>query len=112
MALMKKQDKDQNGKKPAVPKDAAKDAAKDGAKKPAPKVDKKPVPVKKEKVNRIEQARKYFRGVYGELKKVHWPTRREVLVYTSVVVVAVIIVAILIWVFDSLMGEVIKLFVR
>lgn len=98
MALIKKEDKEQNGKKPA--------------KKVVPKSDKKAAVVKKDAVNRLEHAKKYFRGVYNELKKVHWPTRREVLTYTSVVVVAVIFVGVLIWVFDSLMSRVIQLIIR
>jgi len=40
------------------------------------------------------------RGAYNEMKKVHWPTRREVVIYTGVVLVAVSIVGIMIWIFD------------
>ncbi|GBF33376.1 preprotein translocase subunit SecE [Desulfocucumis palustris] len=76
------------------------------------KSDKKPVPVKKEKVNRIEQTRKYFRGVLNELKKVHWPNRREIIIYTSVVVVAVFVVGVIIWVFDSLLSRILQLIIR
>lgn len=76
------------------------------------KSDKKPVPVKKEKVNRIEQTRKYFRGVLNELKKVHWPNRREIIIYTSVVVVAVFVVGLVIWVFDSLLSRILQLIIR
>ncbi|MFZ5645255.1 MAG: preprotein translocase subunit SecE [Bacillota bacterium] len=109
MALMKKdQDKEQNGKKSAV-KGEAGVISKEAAKKVVPK---KQAVVKKETVNRLEQVKKYFRGVYTELKKVHWPTRQEVLTYTGVVVVAVIIVGALIWVFDSLMSRVIQLIIR
>lgn len=48
-----------------------------------------------------EQAGKFFRGSWTELKKVHWPSRRELVVYTSVVVVSVLIMAALIWIVDS-----------
>lgn len=111
MALIKKQDKDQNGKKPPT-RGESDPKKKEGAKKLAPRSDKRPVAVKKETVNRLDRSRKYFRGVYSELKKVHWPTRKEVITYTAVVVVAVIIVALMIWVFDSLLSKVLQLFIR
>lgn len=56
------------------------------------------------KPNRIESARTYIRGVMVELKKVHWPNRREIAIYTSVVIVSVVFVGVLIWVFDALLG--------
>lgn len=43
----------------------------------------------------------FFRDVLNELKKVHWPTRQQLLIYTGVVFVAVAIVALLIWIVDS-----------
>lgn len=43
----------------------------------------------------------FFREVLNELKKVHWPTRHQLLVYTSVVLVAVGIFAVLTWIVDS-----------
>ncbi|WP_084413501.1 preprotein translocase subunit SecE [Desulfovirgula thermocuniculi] len=66
----------------------------------------------RERTNRLEQVRKYFRSVYGELKKVHWPTRREVTVYTGVVLVSVSIVGILIWIFDSLLSRLMQLVIK
>lgn len=70
---------------------------------------KKDLPVKREKVNRVEQAQKFLRGALNELKKVHWPTRREIIIYTVVVLVAVVVVGMLIWIFDSLLSTVLKL---
>ena len=43
----------------------------------------------------------FFGEVWNELKKVHWPTRHQLLVYTSVVLVAVGIFAVLAWIVDS-----------
>ncbi|MGQ9825573.1 MAG: preprotein translocase subunit SecE [Desulfotomaculales bacterium] len=77
------------------------------AKKALSRPERKPAP--KEKVNRLEEAKKYFKSVYGELKKVHWPTRREVLVYTGVVFVSVVIIGIIIWIFDSLLSRLLQL---
>ncbi|MDD4169417.1 MAG: preprotein translocase subunit SecE [Desulfotomaculaceae bacterium] len=66
---------------------------------------------KKDKENRIEQTKKFFRGVLNELKKVHWLGRREVIVYTAVVLLAVIAVGCLIWLFDSLLSSVLGLII-
>ncbi|AHF05882.1 preprotein translocase subunit SecE [Desulfitobacterium metallireducens] len=48
-----------------------------------------------------EKATEYFRGVISELKKVQWPNRQQLLTYTGVVLVAVVIVAVLLWIVDS-----------
>lgn len=50
---------------------------------------------------RTERATEYFRGVLSELKKVHWPSRTQLLAYTGVVFVAVVIISILLWIADS-----------
>ncbi len=50
----------------------------------------------------------YFRGVKSELKKVNWPTRKELTNYTIVVLVTVFVMTIVIWgldfAFESLVG--------
>ncbi|MGI5879608.1 MAG: preprotein translocase subunit SecE [Syntrophomonadaceae bacterium] len=43
----------------------------------------------------------YFRSVYNELKKVHWPDRTQLIAYTGVVLFAVTLMALILWVFDS-----------
>lgn len=43
----------------------------------------------------------YFRGVWSELKKVHWPSRKQVIAYTGVVLVTVAIISLLLWIVDS-----------
>ncbi len=48
-----------------------------------------------------EKAAEYLNGVLSELKKVHWPNRRQLLTYTGVVFFAVGIVSILMWIVDS-----------
>ncbi len=44
----------------------------------------------------------FLKSVWGELKKVHWPTKKEVITYTWVVLCVVAIFAVLIWVADSI----------
>ncbi|MGI9952814.1 preprotein translocase subunit SecE [Moorellaceae bacterium AZ2] len=56
-----------------------------------------------------ERAVKFFKGSWAELKKVHWPTRRELVVYTGVVLVSIFIVGILLWVMDSIYSFIFKL---
>ncbi|MBZ4688700.1 MAG: preprotein translocase subunit SecE [Clostridia bacterium] len=49
-----------------------------------------------------EKVSRFFRGVWYELKKVHWPNRKELVTYVSVVLVSVLIVSALIWIVDSI----------
>jgi preprotein translocase subunit SecE len=72
----------------------------------------KDLAVKKERVNRVEQAKKFLQGALNELKKVHWPNRREIIIYTIVVLVAVVVVGLLIWVFDVLLTSILKLILQ
>jgi len=45
---------------------------------------------------------KFFRDVVHELKRVTWPTRKTLLTYTLVVIVALIFFAIILGIFDFL----------
>jgi preprotein translocase subunit SecE len=56
---------------------------------------------KKEKVG----AKQYFSEVRGELKKVAWPTRKEVINSTLVVLIAVVVMTTLIFGFDYLSSK-------
>ncbi|MCT4563706.1 MAG: preprotein translocase subunit SecE [Maledivibacter sp.] len=57
-------------------------------------------------------ARKYFKSVRAELKKVSWPNKKELQSYTMVVLVACGLAALGIWLADSIFGQVIKLLAR
>ena len=48
----------------------------------------------------------YFKGVLAELKKVHWPNRKELFVYTSVVLGIVAFSAVAIWIADLVISGV------
>ncbi len=54
---------------------------------------------------------RFLRGVWNELKKVHWPNKKELVTYVSVVLVSVVIVAILIWVVDSVFSFLLDLII-
>lgn len=62
-------------------------------------------PVKAASNKRISGIKDFINGVKVELKKVHWPTRRETMVYTGVVLSTVAVVSVLIWVLDSILSK-------
>ena len=45
---------------------------------------------------------KFFKEVKSELKKVVWPSRKQVVNNTLIVIAAVLIIGIIIWVFDAI----------
>lgn len=49
--------------------------------------------------------RKFFRGVKAELKKVVWPTKKELINYTIVVFLVTIFIALIISVLDGLFAQ-------
>ena len=55
---------------------------------------------------------KFFRGVKAELKKVVWPTRKELINYTIVVFLVTIFIALLIYVFDAIFAQLINMLLR
>ena len=42
----------------------------------------------------------YFKGVKAEMKKVIWPTKKELINYTGVVILISAIVGLVVWVLD------------
>lgn len=54
----------------------------------------------------------YFRESRLEMRKVVWPSRRETLVYTLVVVVSTAIVGLVIWVFDVGLSTLLRMVIR
>ena len=52
----------------------------------------------------------FLRSSWLELKKVHWPNKKELWTYTGVVIVTVVIVAAIILAFDSALSFVFGLF--
>ena len=43
----------------------------------------------------------YFKGLKSEIKKVSWPTRKELVKHTLVVIAACVFMALLIWLLDT-----------
>ena len=52
-------------------------------------------------VQKINGVSLFFRDVKVELKKVTWPTKKQLIAYTVVVFITVFMIATLIWVIDS-----------
>lgn len=83
------------------------EATKDALKKESPKKDIKKEankPVAKKEVaatERLDDVKSFLAGSKSELKKVHWPNRQQIVAYTGVVLVAVLIMSLLVWVVDS-----------
>ena len=63
------------------------------------------------KVGFFAKAKKTSRASLNELKKVHWPTKKELFPYTNVVLSVVVIMAVLIWVVDAVVGNVFGLLI-
>lgn len=64
------------------------------------------------KVKRGAKITKFFKGVWYELKKVNWPTRKELLQHTAVVVAAIILIAFIVWIMDLGFGKMLELIIR
>jgi len=54
---------------------------------------------------------KFLREVRAELKKVTWPTRRELTIYTIVVVISVALVGAVIWIADTILVKLLSLII-
>ena len=74
--------------------------AKADKKKDAAKADKKP--------GFFARIGKWFKELKSELKKVQWPTRKQTINNTVIVILCCIVVGICICVFDALAGSVIR----
>ena len=48
---------------------------------------------------------KWFREMRAELKKVVWPTKKQVLQNTVVVLISVLVIGVFIWIFDYIAGS-------
>lgn len=58
--------------------------------------------------DKIESAKQFLREVRTELKKVTWPSRKDTLSGTVVVLVAVFVISLFLGVVDSLLSALIK----
>jgi preprotein translocase subunit SecE len=67
---------------------------------------------KGEKPNLFTRIKRSFRNTVQEMKRVHWPGKRDLAVYTAVVIGVSLIVALFIYILDSGVGAVMNLILR
>ncbi len=67
---------------------------------------------KSEKVGVIDRTKRYFRSMVHEMKKVHWPSKRDTAVYTAVVILACAVVSAMIWIMDMGIGGLLNLIIK
>ncbi len=70
---------------------------------------KKAAPRGRPKKALLQEFVRFLQNSWSELKKVHWPSRSEVVVYTGVVLGSVIVLALLIWLADSVLSRLLEL---
>ena len=51
---------------------------------------------------------KWFREMRAELKKVVWPTKKQVLQNTVVVLISVLVIGVFIWIFDAISNLIVQ----
>ncbi len=62
----------------------------------------------KENTKKSGGIKAYFRGIKTELKKVIWPTKKELISYTGIVLLTCAICAVGFWAIDSVCAVVIQ----
>ncbi len=60
----------------------------------------------------FQRMSKFFHEVRLELKKVHWPTRRELAVFTGIVLVVVLVIGMFFWGLDTVFLALLQLIIR
>lgn len=102
--------KEQMKNKSKVEKKAVKETK--VAKEPAKRISVKKDAGASAKENLVARAKKFLRSAYLELKKVSWLGRKELITFTIVVLVSVVIVGAAIFVVDSLLSNVLSLIIK
>ncbi len=78
------------------------------AKTEKPKADKAKAKADKDKKpGFFKRLGRFFRELKSELKKVAWPTGRDTMKKTGIVIVCVIVVSVIVWIFDGIASSVI-----
>ncbi|WP_072745448.1 MULTISPECIES: preprotein translocase subunit SecE [Sporanaerobacter] len=54
----------------------------------------------------------YFKGVKAETKKVIWPSKKELVNYTGVVILMCVIVGLIVWVLDLGITRLLSLIIK
>ena len=89
----------------AEAKKAQEAKAKAKAAKKADKAKKDEKPEKQKKPSIFARIGKWLKDMKSELKKVQWPTRKQTINNTLIVIACVIVVGVFIWIFDYIAGS-------
>ena len=65
---------------------------------------------KEKKPNKQNGVSKYFRDLKGEFKKIVWPSKKQIINNTIVVIVAIVVCGVFIWAMDLGLSALMKLF--
>jgi preprotein translocase subunit SecE len=60
----------------------------------------------------FERITDYLKGVKGEIARVSWPSRNEIISLTALILLLVVLVTLYIWGVDGILGTLIKILVR
>lgn len=55
---------------------------------------------------------KFFRETKAEMKKVSWPSRKELIQHTEVVLTSIVLIGAILWVVDLGFGEILNFFFK
>ena len=63
-------------------------------------------------LNNKKEKKNIFNGALRELKKVIWPEKKQLLIYTFIVIILIVIFSILVGFYDFILTKIIKLFLN
>lgn len=59
-------------------------------------------------MNKIAAAIAFFREGWGELKRVRWPNRKELLSYSIITIITVVVMSLIIFAFDLAISKIME----
>ncbi|MGI6327538.1 MAG: preprotein translocase subunit SecE [Dethiobacteria bacterium] len=59
----------------------------------------------------VKKVQRFFHEVRIELKKVNWPSRRELLLFTGIVIIVILIIGVFFWILDSGLTAILRLII-
>ncbi len=60
----------------------------------------------------VEKLRNYLKGVRNEVNRVSWPTRQEIISFTVLVLILVVVLTLYIWGVDRVVEAILRVLVR
>ncbi|MEW5921252.1 MAG: preprotein translocase subunit SecE [Bacillota bacterium] len=60
----------------------------------------------------VKKIQRYVHDIKIELKKVNWPSKRELSVFTGVVLIAILIIGVFFWILDTGFTAVLRLILQ